>query len=135
MPMGDGLDEELGRFAPQFAPRRGGGDDDEDDDGGFGFDDEEESEGCLSFPGERFPIRRSARVILRARDLEGEPYELVAEGWLARILQHEYDHLDGVIYVDRLEVPIWKTAQKTMRKRRWGVPGNSWTPGVDDLEG
>ncbi|NLT25063.1 MAG: peptide deformylase [Microbacteriaceae bacterium] len=99
------------------------------------LDDEEESEGCLSFPGERFPIRRSARVILRARDLEGEPYELVAEGWLARILQHEYDHLDGVIYVDRLEVPIWKTAQKTMRKRRWGVPGNSWTPGVDDLEG
>lgn len=97
--------------------------------------DDSEDEGCLSFPGERFPIRRAPKAILIARDLDGEEYELRAEGWLARILQHEYDHLDGVIYVDRLEVPLWKTAQKTMRKQRWGVPGKSWIPGIDDLEG
>ena len=97
--------------------------------------DDDEDEGCLSFPGERFPIRRAPAVILLARDLDGEPYELRAEGWFARIMQHEYDHLDGVIYIDRLEVPIWKTAQKTMKKHRWGVPGRSWTPGVDNLEG
>lgn len=97
--------------------------------------DEDEEEGCLSFPGERFELRRSPAVLMRARDLDGNVYELEAEGWFARILQHEYDHLDGVIYIDRLPVPMWKTAQKIMRKQRWGVPGVSWTPGVDHLEG
>ena len=96
--------------------------------------DEDEEEGCLSFPGERFALRRSPRILLRATDLEGEPYELVAQGWLARIFQHEYDHLDGVLYVDRLDYPQWKTAQKIARKQRWGVPGLTWTPGVDDID-
>ena len=63
---------------------------------------DEESEGCLSFPGERFPLRRAERAILRATDLDGKPFEIEAEGWLARIFQHEFDHLDGMLYVDRL---------------------------------
>ncbi|NYF13464.1 MULTISPECIES: peptide deformylase [unclassified Pseudoclavibacter] len=99
------------------------------------LDDELESEGCLSFPGERYPLRRSERALLRASDLEGEQYEIEAEGWFARILQHEFDHLNGVIYADRLEHPWYKDAFKVMRKRSWGGPGKSWLPGVDDLEG
>ncbi|SJM48980.1 peptide deformylase [Gulosibacter sp. 10] len=95
---------------------------------------EDEEEGCLSVPGERFALRRSERALLRARDIEGEPFEIAAEGWFARILQHEYDHLDGVIYVDRLKLPLWKQAFKVMRKRGWNTPGCSWTPGVDDLD-
>lgn len=96
---------------------------------------EEEEEGCLSVPGERFELRRAERALLRARDIDGNPYEIQTSGWFARILQHEFDHLNGVIYVDRLQLPLWKRAFKVMNKRGWDVPGRSWTPGVDNLEG
>ncbi|BDZ50882.1 peptide deformylase [Frondihabitans sucicola] len=99
------------------------------------LDEDEESEGCLSIPGERFPLRRAEGAILRAVDLEGDPYEIEAHGWLARIFQHEYDHLDGVLYADRLEHPHWKAASKVVKKKSWGVPGKEWTPGVDHPEG
>ncbi len=46
------------------------------------------------------------------------------DGWRARILQHEFDHLDGVLYVDRLDDGDWKTVQKIARKRGWGRPGS-----------
>ena len=97
-------------------------------------DDESESEGCLSVPGERFALRRSESAILRAVDLDQQPFEITADGWLARIFQHEYDHLDGVLYVDRLEHSRSKAAAKAVRKAGWGVPGLSWMPGVDDLD-
>ena len=98
-------------------------------------DPDTESEGCLSFPGERFPLRRSPRAILQAVDLEQQPFEVRADGWLARIFQHEYDHLDGLLYVDRLTDGPARTAAKVERKRGWGVPGQSWLPGIDHLEG
>jgi len=97
-------------------------------------DDDEDSEGCLSVPGERFPLVRSARALLRATDLEGRPLEVEATGWLARIFQHEYDHLDGIVYVDRLAHPHAKAAIKAIKKKSWGSPGQSWLPGRDDLE-
>lgn len=98
------------------------------------LDEDTESEGCLSIPGERLPLRRADRAILRATDLDGEEYEIEAEGWLARIFQHEYDHLDGVLYADRLEAPYQRAVGKVIRKKAWGIPGRSWTPGVDDIE-
>jgi peptide deformylase len=98
-------------------------------------DDEAESEGCLSVPGERFPLRRSPLAVLRAVDADNVPFEVRADGWLARIFQHEYDHLDGVLYVDRLDHLHAKGAAKTIRKNGWGIPGQSWLPGVDELEG
>lgn len=98
-------------------------------------DAEVDSEGCLSVPGERFPLLRCDRAVLRAIDLDGEAYEIDAVGWLARIFQHENDHLDGVLYVDRLAHPHAKAAQKAVRRRSWGSPGQRWLPGVDDLEG
>ncbi|MWB99020.1 peptide deformylase [Agromyces seonyuensis] len=94
-----------------------------------------ESEGCLSFPGERFGLRRADRAILRATNLDGEEYEIRAEGWLARIFQHEYDHLDGTIYVDRLDLDDQRIAAKIARKQGWNKPGVSWLPGRDHLEG
>jgi len=98
------------------------------------LDPDDESEGCLSIPGERYPLRRAPRVLLRARDLEDEPYEIAASGWLARIFQHEYDHLDGVLYADRLAHPHAKDAAKAIRKHSWGSPGRTWLPGRDRLE-
>ncbi len=97
-------------------------------------DDEDESEGCLSVPGERFPLRRGARAILRAVDENGDPFEVEASGWLARIFQHEYDHLDGILYVDRLDQEFEKPVAKAIRRAGWGVPGNAWLPGRDDLD-
>jgi peptide deformylase len=97
-------------------------------------DDDAESEGCLSVPGERFPLRRSPRARLEAVDLDGAPFALEARGWFARILQHETDHLDGVLYVDRLDFLHQRRAKKAISGNKWGRPGNSWTPGVDDLE-
>ena len=100
-----------------------------------GLPGEDEIEGCLSFPGERFALRRSERALLRAQDINGEPFEIEASGWFARIMQHEFDHLLGLLYVDRLVHPENRGAQKAERKNGWGKPGLSWMPGVDDLEG
>ena len=97
-------------------------------------DEDDESEGCLSLPGERFPLRRADRAILRAVDLDQRPFEIVAEGWLARIFQHEYDHLDGVLYADRLEYKHAKAATKEIKRAGWGSEGLEWMPGVDNLD-
>ncbi len=98
------------------------------------LDAEEESEGCLSIPGERFALRRAEGAILRANDLDGTAYEIEAHGWLARIFQHEFDHLDGVLYADRLAAAETKGAAKAIKKQGWGLPGLAWTPGIDKIE-
>lgn len=69
----------------------------------FAFDGEEiQDEGCLSIPGPFFPTTRALSVRARGQDLDGSPVEIVAEGLLARILQHETDHSEGHLYIDRL---------------------------------
>ena len=73
-------------------------------------------EGCLSIPGERYPLRRAERAVLRATDLDGAEYEIDAHGWLARIFQHEYDHLDGVLYADRLVAVSAHSMAKVIKK-------------------
>lgn len=98
-------------------------------------DEEEDQEGCLSFPGERFPVRRAERVLLRAVDLENKPFEYKLSGWFARIMQHEVDHLDGLLYVERLQAPHDKLASKAKKRNGWGEPGLTWMPGIDNLEG
>jgi peptide deformylase len=62
---------------------------------------EEDTEGCLSMQGVAVPVERSVRVRIEARDADGEPVSLELEGLPARIAQHEVDHLDGVLIVDR----------------------------------
>ena len=93
-----------------------------------------DEEGCLSFPGERYPLLRADRTLLRAVDLDGTPFEIECDGWFARIMQHEFDHLNGIIYVDRLQAPFDRAADKAMRQNGGGKPGSSWMPGVDDLD-
>ena len=63
-------------------------------------------EGCLSIPGYVGEnIRRATKVLVKGQDARGKPIRVNAEGWFARILQHEIDHLDGVLFVDRLDSP------------------------------
>lgn len=64
---------------------------------------EEELEGCLSLPGAIVPVKRHATLELEFTDLEGERKRVHAEGWLARVFQHELDHLDGILILDRTD--------------------------------
>jgi diacylglycerol kinase family enzyme len=64
-------------------------------------------------------------------DVDGERVEFDATGWFARCMQHEYDHLNGTLYVDRLDERQSKKARKAVKRNGWGKPGSSWLPGVD----
>src|SRR5207245_1788982 len=70
-----------------------------------------DEEGCLSFPGLRFPVRRALEARVEGQDLAGNPVIHEARGLFARVLQHEVDHLDGVLFTDRLpwrkRVAMW----------------------------
>lgn len=90
------------------------------------LDEDAETEGCLSVPEESYPLRRANRARMRAQNESGEWYELEAEGWLARILQHEYDHLDGIVYINRLDFVTHRRALKDIVKD--GYKGGTWTP-------
>ncbi len=94
-------------------------------------DPNEESEGCLSVPTLGFPLKRSEKVTINGKDENGETVSLAVEGWFARIMQHEYDHLQGTLYVDRLQ-DKWKRRWKRAQKAEgYNVPGVSWLPGTD----
>jgi len=74
-------------------------------------------EGCLSFPGEAETVTRPARVTVRARDRRGNPFEIKAEGLLATALQHEIDHLDGVVFIDHISRLKRNLIERRMKKR------------------
>lgn len=61
-----------------------------------------EEEGCLSFPGQFIPVKRAWRVKISALDKMGKKVTLEAEGLLARAFQHEIDHLDGILFIERV---------------------------------
>jgi peptide deformylase len=77
---------------------------------------QQESEGCLSIPGPYADTPRAMRVRLRGRDLEGKPIEVNAEGFLARIFQHETDHLNGKLYIDRLDEEGRRDVMRQLRE-------------------
>ena len=84
---------------------------------------EKAPEGCLSIPEMEDVVTRAARVTVRGFDAEGEAIEVEAEGLLARALQHEIDHLDGVLFIDRLSafkrralLKKWKKSQQVGAK-------------------
>lgn len=64
-------------------------------------------EGCLSIPGLVGEVERNLDVVIRGQNRRGQPLKIKASGWLARIFQHEIDHLDGVLYTDRA-TRVWK---------------------------
>ena len=73
-----------------------------------------EEEGCLSIPEYSETVKRFARVKVRAQDRTGKRFEIEAEGLMAKALQHEIDHLNGLLFIDRLS-----TLKKSIFKRRW----------------
>ena len=77
-----------------------------------------EEEGCLSIPGYSAKVRRKARVLVRALDREGNPFELELEGLAARAVQHELDHLDGILYIDYLSPLKRKLFKRWWKKHR-----------------
>jgi peptide deformylase len=74
-------------------------------------------EGCLSFPGISEDIKRATKIRVRAQDKEGKPFEITAEGLLSVAIQHEHDHLDGVLMIDRMGVLKKRIVQRKMQKR------------------
>ncbi len=74
-------------------------------------------EGCLSFPGIHEQVDRAERITVRAQDPQGEPFELEAEGLLSIAIQHEHDHLDGKLLVDRLSLLRRRLVHRAMLKR------------------
>ncbi len=68
----------------------------------------EGTEGCLSIPGYWGDVERHAGVVVKGQNRRGQPIVVKAQGWLARIFQHEMDHLDGVLFVDRAS-KVWRS--------------------------
>ncbi|WP_040736393.1 peptide deformylase [Nocardia tenerifensis] len=85
-------------------------------------------EGCLSIPGVRYDTRRALRVRATGVDMHGAPVEFTAEGLLARCVQHETDHLDGVLFIDRLDPAARKDAMRTIRESDWFSAGVTARP-------
>ncbi|WP_209323381.1 peptide deformylase [Brevibacterium renqingii] len=94
-------------------------------------DPDEETEGCLSVPSLDFPLKRAERVTVNGVDEKGRPVTLSTQGWFARIMQHEYDHLQGTLYVDRLDRRWSKKWKRAQAAHGYDQPGRSWMPGVD----
>lgn len=80
-----------------------------------------DDEGCLSLPGIYYPVERSLQVSVEGLDEDGEPVTLEADGFLARVCQHEIDHLDGVLFVDRLTPEFRKAAMDELRDQALGI--------------
>ncbi|MCS7265525.1 MAG: peptide deformylase [Armatimonadetes bacterium] len=69
-------------------------------------------EGCLSIPGIQAEVNRHLKIRVKGLDRNGKPIVLEPEGWLARIFQHEIDHLDGILIIDRSDQLFWVTTEK-----------------------
>ena len=76
-------------------------------------------EGCLSLPGLAFDTKRAMRVVARGMNMHGEPVVIEGSELLARAVQHETDHLDGILFIDRLDVEARKLAMKAIRESEW----------------
>ena len=88
-------------------------------------------EGGLAVAGQAWPLERAGWVRIAGQDENGDPVAFEANGWFARVMQHEYDHLDGKLYVDRLN-PKWsRRARKAVAREKWGSD-STWLPGVDE---
>jgi peptide deformylase len=89
------------------------------------FPDEEEQdgpEGCLSIPGIYIDTKRRQNVIAKGVNEFGDPMQIVGTGLMSRCIQHETDHLDGVLFLDRLDQPGRKQAMREIRQAEWYNP-------------
>ena len=76
-------------------------------------------EGCLSLPGLTYDTKRAMRVVAKGMNMHGEPVTITGSDLLARCVQHETDHLDGVLFIDRLDPEARKQAMKQIRESGW----------------
>jgi peptide deformylase len=83
------------------------------------LEEQDGEEGCLSFPGLTFPCKRALRVVARGMNMYGDPVSIEGSEMLARCVQHETDHLDGVLFIDRLDREQRKLAMKAIREAEW----------------
>ncbi|MGY1814204.1 peptide deformylase [Blastococcus sp. SYSU D00820] len=95
-----------------------------------GEETEEAPEGCLSIPGYRFDCRRHLHVAATGFDLHGEPLRVEGSHLLARAVQHEVDHLDGVLFVDRLDPEARAAAMAALAEAEWSGMG-TYLPRVE----
>jgi peptide deformylase len=79
---------------------------------------DEDDEGCLSVPGPYKPVARPDHAVVRGTDWQGNPLVIEGHGYFARCLQHETDHLNGYLYIDRLPARARKDVLKQMQKMR-----------------
>ncbi len=82
-------------------------------------EEETDDEGCLSFPGLQYPTKRSYGVVATGFNMYGDAVTLEGTGQMARCVQHETDHLDGVLFIDRLDAAQRKLAMKEIRAAEW----------------
>ena len=82
-------------------------------------EEDEDDEGCLSFPGLAYPVKRAWGVVAKGFNMYGDPVTLEGTGHLARCVQHETDHLDGVLFIDRLDPQQRKLANRAIREAEW----------------
>jgi peptide deformylase len=84
-----------------------------------GDEDQDGDEGCLSFPGLTFPTVRRQHVVATGLNMHGEPVVIDGSDLLARCIQHEVDHLDGILFIDRLDKAQRKAAMRAIREAEW----------------
>jgi peptide deformylase len=82
-------------------------------------------EGCLSVPGLWFPTTRADHAVVEGRDAEGRPVRVEGTGELARALQHEIDHLDGIVYLHRLDRESRRAAMRAVRESDWFITAST----------
>lgn len=82
-------------------------------------EEQEGDEGCLSFPGLVYDCKRSLSVVAQGFNMHGEPVEIVGSELMARCIQHETDHLDGILFIDRLSKELRKEALREVRESDW----------------
>ena len=76
-------------------------------------------EGCLSFPSLSYPTKRAMRVVAKGWNMHGEPVTIEGSELLARAIQHETDHINGIVFIDRLDEQTRKIAMKDIRDSDW----------------
>ena len=92
-------------------------------------DEENDNEGCLSVPGEHFPPARADWAKVTGTDLDGNEIVIEGHGFFARMLQHETDHLDGYLYLDRLTPTMRLESREAVKDRGWQYDGiTKWDP-------
>jgi peptide deformylase len=80
---------------------------------------DEDDEGCLSFPSLVYPVKRAYGVVAKGFNMYGDPVTITGTELLARCVQHETDHLDGILFIDRMDPAQRKLAMKAIREAEW----------------